>query len=62
MKKARLGRNKHIYDTEAQQVIEEQTVQEPEHVDPIIDLTADDSQIHMNDAALDPPAPAKTKG
>ena len=34
-----------------QQVIEEQVVQELEHVEPIIDLTVGDSHVHMGDTA-----------
>ena len=35
------------YDTEVQQIREEQVVQELEHVEPIIDLTVGDSHVHM---------------
>ena len=43
-------------------MVEEQVVQEMEHVEPIVDLTVDDSHVHIDDVSPDPPVAAKTKG
>ena len=40
-------------------VIEQQVVQDLEHVEPIIDLTVGDPHVHMDDTA---PVAAKTMG